>query len=85
MLQTLESSNSNINTSLALGTGAAEIQHLFTGEQLKAVNNAYMVGIKDVFAFGLAGAAAAVLLALLIPQKQLPGHQQKKTEESGPA
>lgn len=65
MLQTLESSsNSNINASLALGTGAAEIQHVFTGEELTAVTNAYMVGINDVFAFGLAGAVAAVLLAL---------------------
>ncbi|KAJ5291190.1 Major facilitator superfamily domain general substrate transporter [Penicillium angulare] len=82
MLQTLESSNSNINTSLALGTGAAEIQHVFTDEELKAVTNAYMLRIKDVFASGLAGAAAAVLLTLLIPQKQRPDHQEKKTEES---
>jgi hypothetical protein len=35
-------------------------------------------GIKDVFAFGLAGAAAAVLLALLIPLRQLPDHDSKK-------
>lgn len=85
MLQTLESSNSNINASLALGTGAAEIQHVFTGEELTAVTNAYMVGIKDVFAFGLAGAVAAILLALLIPRKQLPDHQHNKTEKSGAA
>ncbi|KAJ5205193.1 hypothetical protein N7472_001641 [Penicillium cf. griseofulvum] len=85
MLQTLDSSNSTIDTALALGTGASEIQHVFKGEELKAVTNAYMVGIKDVFAFGLAGAVASVLLALLIPLKQLPDPQQKKTEESGPA
>ncbi|KAF4769213.1 hypothetical protein N7455_008931 [Penicillium solitum] len=82
MLQTLESSNSTIDSSLALGTGAAEVQHVFTGEELTAVTNAYMVGIKDVFAFNLAGAVAAVLLALLIPLKQLPDHQHKKTDES---
>lgn len=55
---------------------------MFTGEELTAVTNAYMVGIKDVFAFGLAGAVAAVLLALLIPLKQLPDHQHKKMDES---
>lgn len=85
MLQTLESSNSNIDSSLALGTGASEIRHVFTGEQLTAVTNAYISGIKDVFAFGLAGAVAAVLLALLIPLKKLPDPQHKKTEESGTA
>ncbi|KAF7518975.1 hypothetical protein PCG10_010478, partial [Penicillium crustosum] len=84
MLQTLESFNSNIDSSLDLGIGAAEIQHAFTGEELKAVINAYIVRIKDIFAFSLAGAVAAVLLSLLIPQKQLPDHQHK-TDESGTA
>jgi len=83
MLQTLESSNSTIDTTKALGTGASEIRHVFSGEQLRAITNAYMVGIKDVFAFGLAGAVAAVLLALLIPLKKLPDHEKKKTEETG--
>ncbi|CAP96139.1 dynein heavy chain [Penicillium rubens] len=83
MLLTLAGSNSSVDTAKALGTGASEIQHVFKGDELRAVTNAYMVGIKDVFAFGLAGAAAAVLLALLIPLRQLPDHDSKKKLETG--
>ena len=83
MLLTLAGSNSSVDTAKALGTGASEIQHVFKGDELRAVTNAYMVGIKDVFAFGLAGAAAAVLLALLIPLRQLPDHDSKKKVETG--
>jgi hypothetical protein len=82
MLQALEKSNSNIDTATALGTGASQIQYVFQGSELTAVTNAYMVGIKDVFAFGLFGAVAAVLLALVIPLKQLPDHETKKAEET---
>ncbi|KAJ5186235.1 Major facilitator superfamily domain general substrate transporter [Penicillium cf. viridicatum] len=38
---------------------------------------AYMVGIKDGFAFSLACAAFAVLLSLIIPFKRLPDHGKK--------
>lgn len=82
LLQTLKKSNSNIDTATALGTGASQIQYIFQGSELTAVTNAYMVEIKDVFAFGLAGAVAAVLLALIIPLEQLPDHEIKKVEET---
>ena len=44
------------------------------GEDLAAVLNAYMVGIKDVFAFSMAGVAFTVFLALVIPLKKVPSH-----------
>ncbi|KAL2833056.1 major facilitator superfamily domain-containing protein [Aspergillus cavernicola] len=81
MLHMLESStNSNIDLAKALRTGTSEIRTVFRGEELAALTNAYMAGIRDVFAFGLAGAVAAVFLALLVPFKRLPDHERKKVE-----
>lgn len=40
-----------------------------------------MAGIKDVFAFALAGTALTVVLALLIPFKRLPSHETKEAED----
>jgi MFS transporter, DHA2 family, glioxin efflux transporter len=63
-----------------LATRGSQIQHIFggivenRGEDLAAVFNAYMVGIKDVFAFSMAHAAFTVLLALVIPLKKAPSH-----------
>ena len=42
---------------------------------------AYMAGIKNVFIFAVAGAAATVLVALLIPPTRIPAHEEKKTDE----
>ncbi|KAF2092922.1 MFS gliotoxin efflux transporter glia [Rhizodiscina lignyota] len=81
MLQTLETTPSNVDAVKVLNTGASEIQHVFSGGDLAAVVGAYMVGIKDVFAFALAASAFAVLLAFMIPFKKLPDYDSKKTEE----
>jgi hypothetical protein len=80
LLQTLASTAPNIDAARVLATGASEIQRVFSGEELAAVLNAYMVGIKDVFAFSLAGAAFTVVVALVIPFKKLPAHDKTKTE-----
>ncbi|PKX89225.1 MDR family MFS transporter [Aspergillus novofumigatus IBT 16806] len=92
MLQTVLSSASHLNPALILGTGASELQQVFSGDDLTEVIAAYMVGIKDVFAFSLACAAFSVLLTLVIPFKKLPDHgnklpatevaEAKKTEET---
>ena len=65
-----------------LGTGASEIHNAYIGEDLAAMLAAYIVGIKDVFIYTLAGSALAVLLALAIPFKKLPNHDSKMTEEN---
>ncbi|KAL6232449.1 hypothetical protein BDW75DRAFT_247182 [Aspergillus navahoensis] len=77
MLQTVLSSASHLDPALVLGTGASEIQNVFSGDDLTEVIAAYMVGIKDVFAFSLACAAFSVLLTLIIPFKKLPDHGKK--------
>ncbi|KAJ6448342.1 putative MFS transporter [Mycena sanguinolenta] len=81
LLRTLANTAPNINAAKVLATGASEIQHVFSGDELAAVVNAYMVGIKDIFAFSVAGAAFTVLISLVIPFKKLPSHDAKKTEE----
>ncbi|KAJ5635558.1 HC-toxin efflux carrier TOXA [Penicillium longicatenatum] len=72
MLKELASNAPNIDPAQVLGTGASEISHVFHGAELAAITKAYMAGIKDVFAFSLAGAALTVVLSLLIPFKKLP-------------
>ena len=42
---------------------------------------AYMAGIKNVFIFAVAGAAATVLVALLIPPTRIPAHEEKTNEK----
>ncbi|KAK9778874.1 hypothetical protein SCAR479_04110 [Seiridium cardinale] len=81
LLQALEFAARGINPIQVLNAGASELQHVFSGEDLAAVRSAYLVGIKDVFAFSLAVSAFAVLLALIIPFKRLPDHGSKKPEE----
>jgi hypothetical protein len=81
LLQTLARTAPRIEPIKVLSTGASEIQRIFNGEDLDAVINAYMVGMKDVFAFSLAGATFTVFIALVIPFKKLPRHENKKTEE----
>ncbi|KAL4935161.1 hypothetical protein BDV06DRAFT_234609 [Aspergillus oleicola] len=78
MLQTVLSSSAHLDPALVLGTGTSEIQDVFSGDDLTAMIAAYMVGIKDVFAFSLACAAFSVLLALVIPLKKLPDHKKEK-------
>jgi hypothetical protein len=77
MLQTLKTASPNIDAILVINTGASEIRDRFEGEDLEAVTNAYMIGIKAVFIFAIAGSALAVLLALLIPFRKLPAHEDR--------
>ncbi|KAL8660349.1 MAG: hypothetical protein Q9202_006620 [Teloschistes flavicans] len=80
ILLTLEATAPNLNAGVVLGTGASELHHVFRDGDLVAVLSAYMTGIKDVFACSLAASAFAVLLALVIPFKKLPNHDNRKTE-----
>jgi hypothetical protein len=81
MLQTLASGSNNLDVGFVLGTGASELQYIFSGDDLTAVIAAYMVGIKDVFTFSLACAAFSVLLTALIPFKRLPDHGKKQAKD----
>jgi hypothetical protein len=81
MLRTIQSTAPNLNAFQVLGTGVSDIYNIYSGTDLAAVLNAYMVGIKDVFICSLAGSVLAVLLAMIIPFQKLPNHDSKKTEE----
>ncbi|KAK6984213.1 major facilitator superfamily domain-containing protein, partial [Favolaschia claudopus] len=72
ILKTLARTAPSLDAGTVLATGASDIQRVFAGTELNAVTDAYMVGIKDVFAFSLAGAALTVLIALGIPFRRLP-------------
>ena len=82
MLQTIVATAPNLDPVQVLGTGASDIQRVFSGGDLTAVLEAYMTGLKDVFAFSLAGSACTVLLALVIPFKKLPDHRKKAEEKT---
>lgn len=81
MLLTIEATAPNFDAVQVLGTAASDIHHVFGGGDLAAVLGAYMVGIKDIFAFALASSACAVLVALVIPFKKLPDHNREKEKE----
>jgi hypothetical protein len=81
LLQTLAVTAPHLDSAEVLYIGVSELQNAFQGEELALVREAYMVGIKDVFAFALAGAALTVVLALVIPFKRLPSHEAKSAED----
>lgn len=59
----------------------SELTNDYKGEELALIRDAYMVGIKDVFAFALAGTAFTVVLVLLVPFMRLPSHETKRAED----
>ena len=81
LLKTLTSNAPNIDPAKVLGTGASEIQRVFSGADLSAALDAYMVGIKAVFAFSIAGAAFTAVLTLAVPFKKMPVLTNNKKEE----
>lgn len=81
LLQTTINKYPSLSPDQVLATGASEIRSVFSGADLDAVLDAYMVGIKDVFACALAGSAMAAIVALLIPIKRLPDHTVKSEEK----
>nr|E1ACQ6.1 RecName: Full=Efflux pump notK; AltName: Full=Notoamide biosynthesis cluster protein K [Aspergillus sp. MF297-2]ADM34144.1 efflux pump [Aspergillus sp. MF297-2] len=93
MLKELASIAPDMDPIQVLTTGASEVSHVFQGAELEAVLAAYLAGIKDVFAFSLAGAAFTVVLSLAIPFKKLPnmfagpsnGQEEEEGKKDGPA
>jgi len=83
MLHELRAIAPNLIPGQVLAVGASDIHKVFTGEELNLVLRSYMAGIKDVFAFALAGSAAAVLLSFIVPFKRLPNHDKKKIDGEG--
>ena len=81
MLQSVVKLAPNLSRETVLATGASELQKAFQGADLDKIRQAYMVGIKAVFAFSIAGAASTAILALIIPMVKLSGHEKKAVDE----
>lgn len=65
-----------------LGTGASELREVFEEPSvLGRVVDAYMVGIKDVFAFTIALAGLAAVLGVALPRVKMPEDEGKRREE----
>lgn len=69
----LSSLTIGVDPLLAVGTGATELRHVFTAEQLPAIIAAYMTGIKAAFAVSIGMAGFAFVISLLCPWKRLHG------------
>jgi hypothetical protein len=65
--------------------GVSGLRKAFNGQELTLLLEAYMAGIKNVFIFAIAAAAASVLVALMIPRTRLPAHEEKTDDENQPA
>lgn len=61
--------------------GASGLRTSFSGQDLVLLHDAYMAGIKNVFAFAIAGAAASVFVALLIPWTRIPTRDENNVDE----
>jgi MFS transporter, DHA2 family, glioxin efflux transporter len=70
-----------IDPALVIATGATELRHVFTAEELPGIMLAYMHGIRAIFAVGIGLAGAAFLCTALIPWNRLPSHTE--TSEKG--
>lgn len=76
LLQTLARNSPSINAAQVLSTGASDIQRVFSGDELVSILDAYMGGMKDVFAFVIASLAFMVVLALVVPFKKMPSEEE---------
>jgi hypothetical protein len=70
-----------ISPNIISKAGATGLRNVFSGKELTLLLEAYMAGIKNVFLFAVVGAAASVLVALLIPPIRLPAPEAKTTDE----
>jgi MFS family permease len=69
-----------IDPALVIATGATELRHVFTAEELPGIMLAYMNGIRAIFAVGIGLAGAAFLCTALIPWGKLPSHTETSEE-----
>lgn len=63
-----------LDPSLVIAVGASELRTVFSASELAGILQAYMLGIKGLFAVSLAFAGAACLCTLAIPMRKLPTH-----------
>lgn len=84
LIQSLSASLPDIDPRIALGIGATEIREAFTAEQIPAVIEGYVQGLKAVFALTVAAFGIATLFGLFGSWKRL-GEKELKAAAGGAA
>jgi MFS transporter, DHA2 family, glioxin efflux transporter len=79
LITVLASTAPEINPARVLGTGATQIRSAFTAEQVPLVVDAYMSGLKSVFAITIAGFGISAFIGFLGSWKRLHGDGLKPT------
>jgi hypothetical protein len=77
LIKVLASTAPEINPAKVLGTGATQIRSAFTAAQVPLVVDAYMSGLKVVFAITIAGFGIATFIGFLGSWKRLHGKDLK--------
>lgn len=78
LISHLSKNLSGINPQAVLGIGATQIREQFTGQQVPIVLDAYMVGLKAVFAITTAAYGVCVLVGCFGSWKRLDEGEIKK-------
>jgi hypothetical protein len=78
LIQTLAVKLPEINTAVVLGTGATQIREFFTASQVSVIIDAYMVGLKAVFAITTAAFGVATVIGFFGSWKKLHRDELKK-------
>jgi hypothetical protein len=78
LIQTLAATLPEIDTAVVLGTGATQIRDFFTASQVLIIIDAYMVGLKAVFAITTAAFGVATIVGFFGSWKKLHGEELKK-------
>jgi len=77
LLQTLPSSAPDVDPAYVAILGATELRSVFSGPQLAGIVDAYMVGVRGAFAFGIAVAGSAFVASWLMPIRSIKGGSSK--------
>ncbi|KAL4864891.1 hypothetical protein BDV12DRAFT_188618 [Aspergillus spectabilis] len=83
LIKTLSVKLPEINPETALGTGATQIRHAFTSAQVPIVLDAYVDGLKAVFAVAVAAYGVATIVGFFGSWKRLHGEELKKAAGGG--
>ncbi|KAJ5245507.1 hypothetical protein N7489_005603 [Penicillium chrysogenum] len=67
-----------LDPAVAISTGATQIREAFTASQVPIVVDAYMVGLKAVFAITIAAFGVATVIGFFGSWKKLPTDELKK-------
>ncbi|KAJ6010258.1 hypothetical protein N7499_004340 [Penicillium canescens] len=78
LIETLAIKLPEIDPAVAIGTGATQIREAFTASQVSVIIDAYMVGLKAVFAITIAAFGVATVIGFFGSWKKLHGDELKK-------